>query len=76
MGLAATYIDDVETKGEQGQVPTYNHENNKQVLNWMIYTGTGPIIRNRLLHIGFSIFRVFRIYPQAFSFRPSLADAD
>ena len=33
-------------------------------------TGNGPIIRNRLLHIGFSIFRVFCIYPQEFSLRP------
>ena len=38
--------------------------------------GTGPIIRNRLLHIGFLIFRVFWTYPQAFSLRPSLADAN
>ena len=38
-------------------------------------TGTGAIIRNRLLHFGFLIFRVFWIYPQAFSSRPSLADA-
>ena len=41
-----------------------------------IPTGTGPIIRNRLLHIGFLIFRVFWICPQAFSFRPALADAN
>ena len=39
-------------------------------------TGTGPIIRNRLLHIGFLIFRVSWIYPQAFSVRPSLGDAN
>ena len=39
-------------------------------------TGTGPIIRNRLLHIGFLIFQKFWIYPQAFSFYPSLADAN
>ena len=39
-------------------------------------TGTGPIIRNRLLHIGFLIFRKFWIYPQAFSFYPTLADAN
>ena len=39
-------------------------------------TGTGPIIRNRLLHIVFLIFRVFWIHPQAFSIRPSLADAN
>ena len=38
-------------------------------------TDTGWIIRNRLLHIGFLIFRVFWIYPQAFSFKPFLADA-
>jgi len=40
------------------------------------YTGTGPIIRNRLLHIGFLIFRKLCIYPQAFSFDPTLADAN
>ena len=39
-------------------------------------TVAGPKVRNRLLHIGFLIFRVFWIYPQAFSFRPSLADAN
>ena len=39
-------------------------------------TGTGPIIRNRLLKIGFLIFRKFRFYPQAFSFYPTLADAN
>ena len=39
-------------------------------------TATGPIIRNCLLRIGFLIFRVFWIHPQAFSFRPSLADAN
>ena len=31
-------------------------------------TGTGPIIRNRLLKTGFSIFRKFWVYPQVFSF--------
>ena len=41
-----------------------------------LYTGTGPILINRLLHIGFLIFRVSWIYPQAFSFKPSLADAN
>ena len=39
-------------------------------------TGTELIIRNRLLHFGFLIFRVFRIYPQEFSFKPYLADAN
>jgi len=43
---------------------------------YILATGTEPMIRNRLLHIGFLIFRVFWNVPQAFSFRPSLADAN
>ena len=37
---------------------------------YILATVTRPIEINRLLHIGFLIFRAFWIYPQAFSFRP------
>ena len=42
----------------------------------VLYTGIGPTVKKRLLHIGFLIFRVCWIDPQAFSFGPSLADAN
>ena len=45
----------------------------------VILTGYGYRTENKkplVTYIGFLIFRVFWIYPQAFSFKPSLADAN
>ena len=48
----------------------------RQKLTGQFNYGYRTDIRNRLLHIGFLFLRFFWIYPQAFSFRPSLADAN
>ena len=55
---------------EKPEVPANKPKKTKKT------TGTGPINENRLLHIGFLMFRVFWIFPQAFSIEPSLADAN